>query len=216
MKDGETTGPVEPNHVLAFEETSSDQPGDKGAFILNKTDEIKPDEEMKFLSWIRKRLFSQPTDKAEVGEEIMTGESETKLELVNKALEEKDVLLKQKDSELSSISTELKAKSEEIESLKKELLAFKEKQEEDEWLAFKEEYVPPGWTHTPEKEKEVREEYNKDKVAFMKKVMKSFKSAPTKQEGSMFIASGTESDVKVDQEFMRKAHIPEIEFSTRD
>lgn len=36
LKDGKTKGPVEPNHIILFEETDRDLPKDKGTFILNK------------------------------------------------------------------------------------------------------------------------------------------------------------------------------------
>ncbi len=206
LKDGRTVGPVTPNHVLAFEETNKDQPGDKGAFILNKEDVLSEEDEHRFMKWLkRKETIADVAGEINMVEKIEEKPTESETELA----------LKNKDAEIESIKTEMRLKDEKLAALESELQKFKEDKENAEWVSFKEKYIPPGWIHKEEDEKKIREEYKSDKFSLLMRAVDSSKSTgATKEEGLQFMAGN--KDESSYEEKMKKIGIPRIDFELRE
>jgi len=218
-----TVGPIEPNHILLFEETAKDRPGDPGTFILNKKQGTAGEEEGielidKLKRWVA-RLISNQERSADGetsegnGETTMNEkEYEQKLASAAKETEELNHKLASKDAEVGNLREAIKTKDVEIAKVQGELAAFNAKLADEKWVA-KKAICAPGRVHG-DKEKETRTLYENDKDAFYAQVLSDqllgFKQkSGTSEEGLTFTAgSGAKTDV--DAEFA-KLGVPMIE-----
>jgi phage shock protein A len=212
-----TVGPVEPNHILLFEETPKDQPGDPGTFILNKKQGTGEEEGIELIDKLKRwvaRLISNQGRSADGetsegnGETTMNEkEYEQKLASAAKETEELNHKLASKDAEVGNLRDAIKAKDAEIAKVQGELAEFRAKQADERWAAMKAK-CPPGLVHA-DKEKETRALYEGDKDAFYEKLLSFKQKAGTREEGVAFTAgSGTKPDV--DAEFA-KMGVPSVE-----
>jgi chromosome segregation ATPase len=176
-------GSVKPHHVLLFIENEVEQPGDKGAFILNKEDtdagkviKLLEDGFVRLKQIItHKEADTMAKDKtkeeldAEKEEEMKATKAtiakaeadfkalQAQMQTATAASEAKFKELEAKFTALAAENTTLKAN---LEAASKELSTFKAGQIEKDWSTFKE-HLPLGMTRG-EKEKEARALWEKD------------------------------------------------------
>lgn len=184
-KDGHLAGPIEPHHVLLFDETERDLPRDMGSGFLNKVsdmdDKMRADvqEGLTFLNKAKERLaglFGPPQEKES---EMNDKEYEQKLA---SAAEEYKTNLAAKDAELAKREEAMKNKDAEIAKLNTELADFRQKQRDADWEAVKN-TLPQGMVHK-DAEAESRKLFEESPRAFYEKAL-AFKRKPeTNAEGA--------------------------------
>ena len=175
MKGGELAleGDVEPNHVLVFERTPHDQPGDGGAVFLNKapvpmpgmgtsptSDGVtSPDtRDPPSLGAMPMSVISQVSEKKSTETE--------KTRMTEKTTEDRIAVLEKQIEVMKAVSTEKDGLIAEKETLLKEQAAKKAK---EEWDGLAKE-LPRALVHGA-KEIETREKFYAGPAVFMKEVL---------------------------------------------
>lgn len=190
-KDGHLAAPIEPHHVLLFDETEKDLPRDPGTGFLNKVGDM--DEKMRadvqegltFLNKAKERLaglFGPPQEKES---DMNDKEYEQKLA---SAAEEHKTNLAAKDAELAKRDEAVKNKDAEIAKLNTELADFRQKQRDADWEAVKN-TLPQGMVHK-DAEIESRKLFEENPRAFYEKVLAFKKKPETNAEGAEHSGEG--------------------------
>lgn len=161
------TGSVRPHHILFFIEKGKDTPGDRGVLILNKErEEIKLIDRLKTLILGGKAGADDNTEE----EEMTDKELETKLANATKDAADAKLAFTQLRTDVDELKGSISAKDAEIKRLNDELKAFKTKEADGRWAAFKAKHVPPGMVEG-DKEKAARAEFESSPYEFMEKVL---------------------------------------------
>jgi hypothetical protein len=217
-KGDRLTEPARPHHILLFREGGRDQPGDKGAFILNT--ETDTDETLfaKFKAFLKGAATGEAGtgDRAEEKEMADIKELEGKLATREQELAQANLAYTQLQTKMAEMGEAVKAKDAEIAGLRTEKLAFIAKEQDAKWGAFKSKHIPPGMV-AGDKEKEARKEFEADPLTFMEKVLEFREQHPVDSgdgaEGAQFTAGpARQKKVKFEDE-LRAVGVPCISFS---
>lgn len=188
--DDETaiTSPPRPHHVLVFtEEPGRAMPVDPGAWILNATaspmDIANAGREFSAKNLAKLRsLFDQIKELlgGDPSEPIANAVpvQESAPEPAPEPTQDTDMTDTEGATAIANAVAEKDAALVELTNARSELAALREQIAKDaqaakdaEWTAFKNAEIPPGWTDTPEKEAELRDEAVNRPLAFAKRLM---------------------------------------------
>lgn len=228
-EEGKIIGKVVPNHILIFKQDDTNQPRDKGAMFLNKQEQEMPDSEQitnkgAVFSKKNRSLIEQAVQALtammagwsadEPEKDVNLAAKQPGSETTDDTMDtEKLTALENKVKELTAKEQEfantIKTKDEAIAKLNTELSEMKAKVAADAenavWSALKNE-LPKGWTETPEIEAKTREEWLANKDAFLIKVAKLPKTAPTTEEGNEFPNNTGTDSLTLQKELLTKAN----------
>lgn len=196
VKDNETAGPVEPHHVLLFEETDHDQPKDAGSGFLNKMESVdmSDDAELKDALNGLDRLKAFLTGKGqESKEKEMSNEKEleAKLVLANKELDDAKTAASSKDARIKELEGALDMVNKKLDAMSKAIAEFEASKKNAEWEAVKNK-LPKGMVHK-DKEAETRKEFEESPSSLMMKVLEFKQKTAQEAEGDENASSSSAS-----------------------
>lgn len=213
--------PAKPHHILLFVEGGKDLPGDLGTFILNQKGADMAEDDKELMARLRaffKREESGEQRGREEREMAEVKELEAKLATKDQELADAKLAFTQLQTKMAEMGEAVKAKDAEIAGLRTERASFLQKEKDAKWAAFKGKHVPPGMV-AGDKEKEARESYEKDPVAFMEGILEFREKAPADSDdsanGVQFTAGKPKARAVKFEDQLREVGVPCISVSER-
>lgn len=188
IKENSTAGPVEPHHILIFEEDDKNMPKDEGSGVLNKEEtnvanegKEKLKEGLTFLDKARALFSNAQVQDTQENNDMADKELEAKLVLVNKELEDAKTAISSKEARVKELEGAIESKTAELKKATEALAVFEQKKKDEDWEAIKNK-LPKGFVHK-DKEAETRKLYEENPRSLMEKALDFKMKAPTGAEG---------------------------------
>lgn len=235
---GHLNGPVEPNHVLVFVADPKNQPRDLGSgWWHNQADKLEGNDVIKqIIAKIHKAIdgiggvddsstkdderppvndFKNQSPSGDGGD-TMTPEDQKKIEeldaQIKRLQEERDALAKTNkanEDKMAELVKTNKANLDAMAEMKKTLDGIEVEKAEKTWTNLRDTQVPRGWLVGDKAEETQKAEFNKDKVAYLNKILVHRRENPKEEVGQAFTNQcDANDDAKLNAVLSEKPHIP--------